>query len=128
MERVTITRPRKYVKIKSRNAKWLRANSGLVKKRNNAIRRDWLYMMRKRYTSSYIVDTLMVKYGISRRTVYNAVNEKIGTRATLESDPHKGNSNVAGRVEKAGVSEPATLPTPTPDSTISVSLYKLKKD
>ena len=58
-----------------RNSKWLRTRSGVVKQRNTRIRRDWFRMKRTYMLDSYIVTLLMDKYNVSRRTVYNAVND-----------------------------------------------------
>jgi len=57
-------------KLKAKNAKWLRERSGIVKKRNNAIRRDWFRMLRLRYTSEHMMQSIMQKYQCSKRTIY----------------------------------------------------------
>jgi len=60
--------------VASRNAKWLRKRSGVVKKRNNKIRLEYFKMIERYTDRTYIVTFLQKKYGVCRQTVYNAVN------------------------------------------------------
>ena len=74
---ITISKSGKIIKREEevRNAKWLRKRTAIVKQRNTRLRRDYFRLKRTCLMDSCIISQLREKYGVSTRTVYNAVND-----------------------------------------------------